>query len=347
MSDETGTEIVTFAPDNPVAIFQTPDQVDKLIAHIEEVVKAHKPDTSTKKGRAEIASLARKVVTTKTTLDAAGKGLNEERRKLIDAVDEQRRSIRTRLDDLRDLARKPLDEWEAAETARIEVVRVTMDLIDGSTNFPDTYTSAEIQARIDGLTATEFDADIFQDMLPLAISAKSKAIESLAGHLSRAVQAEADAAELEKLRAAQAERDEQDRQRQAAEAEQEQERLREARRQQEIADAEVRRLADIAEAERAATEAATQKAAQEAQAAIDAAQAEAKRLQDAEDARTAEENRIAEEQRARESDRAHRSAVMKAAKEAIMAHSGATEEVAKKIVLAIVAGEVPAVSLAF
>lgn len=347
MSDETGTEIVTFAPDNPVAIFQTPDQVDKLIAHIEEVVKAHKPDTSTKKGRAEIASLARKVVTTKTTLDAAGKGLNEERRALIDAVDEQRRSIRTRLDDLRDLARKPLDDWEAAEAERERLVKITMDLIDGSTNFPDSYTAAEIQARIDGLTATEFDADIFQDMLPLAISAKTKALESLSGHLTRTVKAEADAAELDKLRASQAERERQDLLRQEQEAEQEREREREAQRQQEIADAETKRLADIAEAEKRATEAATQKAAQEAQALIDAANAETKRLQDAEDARVAEENRIAEEQRVREADRTHRGAVMKSAKEAIMTHSGATEEVAKKIVLAIVACEIPAVSLVF
>lgn len=347
MSDETGTEIVTFAPDNPVAIFQTPDQVDKLIADIEAVVKSHKPDTSTKKGRAEIASLARKVVTTKTTLDAAGKGLNEERRKLIDAVDEQRRSIRTRLDELRDLARKPLDDWEAAEAEREALIKITMDPIDGATSFPESFTSGEIQARIDGLNATEFDADIFQDMLPLAISAKSKALESLAGHLARTIKAEADAAELEKLRAAQAEREEHDRQRQEAEAEKERERLAEEQRQKDAAEAETKRLTDIADAEKRASEAATQKAAQEAQAAIDAANAEAKRLQDAEDARVAEAARLQRDQEAREADRAHRGAVMKSAKEAIMNHSGAPEDVAKKIVLAIVAGEIPAVTLAF
>lgn len=347
---ETGTELATFAPDNPVAVFQSGDQVDALISKIEALVNSHVPDLTTKKGRAEIASLARKVVTTKTTLDAAGKGLNEERRALIDAVDEQRRSIRTRLDALRDKARKPLDDWEAAEVVREATVKVAMDLVDDATNFPDSYTSADIQSRIDGLTALEFDADIFQDMLPLAIAAKTKALESLGGHLTRTQRAEADAAELETLRAANAERDRIEQDRIAEETRKAEADAEAARQVQAAADAETKRKADIAEAERVATEAATQKAAQEAQAKIDAANAEAKRLQDAEDARVADAARLQREQDARDADRAHRGAVMKAAKEAIMkvgTGDGVNEASARLIVLAIVAGEIPNVSLVF
>lgn len=358
MSDETSTEIATFAPDNPVAVFQSADQVDKLIADIEAVVNSHKPDLTTKKGRADIASLARKVVTTKTTLDAAGKKLNEDRRALIDAVDEQRRSIRTRLDALRDKARKPLDDWEAAEVERESSVKRTMDAIDGMLTRAIDANSEELGNYIADLNSLVFDADVFQDWLPIAVAAKSKALESLSGHLTRTQKAEADDAELLRLQQAAAERDEQDRQRIAAEAAIEQERVATAQRlkdEQEIeakrlkddADADAKRLADIADAEKRATEAATLKAAQEAQAAIDAATAETKRLQDAEDARVAEAARVQREQDARDADRKHRGEVMKSAKEAIMAHSGAVEEVAKKIVLAIVAGEVPNVTLKF
>ncbi len=53
----------------------------------------------------------------------------------------------------------------------------------------------------------------------------------------------------------------------------------------------------------------------------------------------------AERQR-READKAHRQSVMTAAKQAIMT-CGVDEDAAKKVVLAIIAGEVPAVTLEF
>jgi colicin import membrane protein len=64
------------------------------------------------------------------------------------------------------------------------------------------------------------------------------------------------------------------------------------------------------------------------------------------DEEAAEKQRLADEQAARDADKAHRSAVMKAAKEAIMT-CGTDEETAKKIVLLIRSGEVPNVTLRF
>lgn len=54
---------------------------------------------------------------------------------------------------------------------------------------------------------------------------------------------------------------------------------------------------------------------------------------------------LTEEKRAE--NRAHRSRIMAAAKVAIMKHGGVEEEAARKIVLAIGAGEVPAVAITF
>lgn len=94
-----------------------------------------------------------------------------------------------------------------------------------------------------------------------------------------------------------------------------------------------------------------------AQAELDAAnerawQAEEDARRQRQQAERAEQERVeaaereAAEQRKREANRAHRSRVMSEAKAALMT-CGADEETAKKIVLAIVAGEIPAVTLAF
>ena len=63
-------------------------------------------------------------------------------------------------------------------------------------------------------------------------------------------------------------------------------------------------------------------------------------------AEQAEAQRLADEQAKREADQKHRTAVKAAAKTAIMS-CGADEETARKIVMAIIAGEVPAVTLRF
>lgn len=62
--------------------------------------------------------------------------------------------------------------------------------------------------------------------------------------------------------------------------------------------------------------------------------------------REAEQRQLAEKQAEREANRAHRTRVQRTAKEAIMT-CGADEDTARKIVLAIIAGEVPAVTLRF
>lgn len=349
---ETGTEIATFAPDNPVAVFQSGEQFESLLGKIRETVKAHVPDTSTKKGRDAIKSLAFKVVRTRTTLDAAGKTLNEDKRAEIDAVDAQRREIREKLEALETEARRPLDDWEAAETKRLaEVDRITGELAwSGATG---DETSADIQETIERIEALELDADILQEQHSTAFAAKVLLLERLRNAHSRAVKAEADAVELERLR-------EQERQREAREAEEQAERdeaervrLAEAQAAADKRDAETREAERLAEAASVAASAAREETEREAQAKIDAANAETERLRKIQAAADAETKRLADEQEKRDADRAHRGKVMKAAKEAIIAAmtdvaDGATDDAtARAIVLAIVAGEIPNVKLTF
>lgn len=128
--------------------------------------------------------------------------------------------------------------------------------------------------------------------------------------------------------------------------------LRQVREAAERAEAEAAQRAQEAEAQRMA-----QAQAEAAQAALAAQQqeheralaAEKRRADELEAGRQAQAAAAAEEARqaaARAADKEHRGSIMTAAKEAIMAH-GVGEETAKTIVLAIAAGEVPAVSIRF
>ena len=344
---EQSTEIATFAPDNPLAVLSDAKQFDELLGKIRAEVAAHKPDLTTAKGRAAIKSLAYKVTRTKTALDDAGKELNAAKRAEIDAVDAVRRDVRAKLDALAEEARKTLDEWEAAEEARVFAVQSVLVLVDSSTSYPDTYTADEIHARIEGLEQVEFDADTFADHLEIAINRKSSALETLRAAHTRAVKAEADAAELAKLRAAEAERAARAEADAAAEAERVAAKQREEQAAAAAKAAEDKRLADIKAAEDMAAEDARQQVAREAQDKIDAANAEAARLQRDADERAETERRAKADQAARDADTAHQSKVMRAAKEAIMEHGDVAEPVAKKIVLMIKAGLIPAITLRF
>lgn len=102
-----------------------------------------------------------------------------------------------------------------------------------------------------------------------------------------------------------------------------------------------------AEAAIAAEREAAAKAERERQAERDR-EAEAQRQRDA--AEAVERQRIADEEAAaekRRQDQTHRTAIKTAAKEAMMRECGLDEDTARKVVTAIVAGDIPAVGVAF
>ena len=351
------TDIAVVVEQTPVVVLTDHDQRENFYAHIQREVDAFEPDTSTKKGRDAIKAFAYKITRTKTAIDDAGKKLNEEARARINAVDAERRTVKEKLTALAAAVRQPLTDWEEFEAERVEKCRSIIAGFKAASVVTIEDTEATVRARGGDVWKTTLDAELFGDMLPEAEAAKALAIDTLKAAMARLAKEEADRAELERLRAEAAEREERERaEREAREAEE--------RRAAEAKAAEERRIAaEKAEAERierAAREAAEQaqrEAAAAAQREIDeanrraaeaerAAQVERDRLAAEEAARQADAKRLADEQAAREADQAHRGAVMKAAKEAIMT-CGVDEETAKKIVLLIRSGEVPNVSLRF
>lgn len=197
------TDLVVIEKQNAMAVFTTKEQLDPIIEAIEKEARSLVPDVSTRKGRDAIASMAHKVARSKTYIDNAGKDLVAELKALPKQIDESRRIVRERLDALKDEVRKPLTDWENAESARKDALqqrladlRSLADVIDGVGSY---LPSVEIQQRIESAKAVALD-ESWQEAAAEAGVAKDATIQQLESALIVAKQREHEAAELERLR---------------------------------------------------------------------------------------------------------------------------------------------------
>lgn len=347
------TDLVVIEKQNAMAVFTTKEQLDPIIEAIEKEARSLVPDVSTRKGRDAIASMAHKVARSKTYIDNAGKDLVAELKALPKQIDESRRIVRERLDALKDEVRKPLTDWENAESARKDALqqrltdlRSLADVIDGVGNY---LPAVEIQQRIESAKAVALD-DSWQEVAAEAGVAKDATIQQLEAALIVAKQREHEAAELERLRKEAEEKSRLEREenirREAAEkarrdAEQNAKAELEAAARRE---AEEKARAEAAERQRIEAE---QRAAREKQEAEERARrekeeavaAERRRQEEAEAARLAEEQRKAEEEARRSADKEHRRTVNRRVYADLIAQ-GIPEEFAQKAVLAIAGGKV-------
>lgn len=347
---EPSTDIATIIETNPVAVLIDTKTYDDFYAHIKAEVDAFEPDLTTVSGRKQIASMAYKVTRTKTAIDAAGKALNEDARKQINKVDEQRRKIRADLDALAEDVRKPLTEWEKAEEDRIakvakffEAVRALRTVLHGA--------GSEMMKRdLDDLNAMSVDQLIFLDRADEAENALTEARQHLADAIATAEKTEENERELARLRSEQEARVKAD-----LEAAEKRERERLAKEAADRAEAESKRREEEA-AERARAEEkrlaeeAIAKAEREKQAAIQKAEAEKLALireQERKEAeRKAEEERAAAEQAKREANKRHRAKLTKEAVGSIRA-LGIDAETSELIVDAIINGKIPHIEMRF
>lgn len=347
---------------NPLAVVTNEDARTSFIDKLKKLISEQKPDTSTDKGRKEIASFAYKIARSKTAIDEAAKKSTEDMRAQINAVNETRNIVRKEIDELQALARKPLTDWENAEKARQERVEAIKQSIDSAKRDAIVTGGAmAMKQAIEILQSLDLNTDFDQHESEIITNRRNIQIEECQALLEQIEQAERDALELEKLREEKRIREEKEVQERAEKKERElKERQERERQEQEEHD----RLA----AEKRAAEEKENHARREKQIAEQAAAAERERIQreadqrvkDAEEkarlakeeadrkekARIDEENRIAAEKLKRQQDIEHRSKIMTAAKEAIM-KIGHDEEAAKNIIRAIVAGEIPNVVINF
>jgi len=118
---------IVLEKDNAIAVF-TGEAMDETLIKIEKEVLSFVPDTSTAKGRKEIASLANKVAKSKVALDGAGKTLVSDWKSKAKLVDVSRKTARDFLDNLKVKVRLPLTEWENEEKRKQEEAELKAEL---------------------------------------------------------------------------------------------------------------------------------------------------------------------------------------------------------------------------
>ncbi|MFV9686617.1 cell envelope biogenesis protein TolA [Pantoea sp. KXB45] len=318
------TDLVVIEKANALTVFKSADQIEEILQKVEREVMSFVPDVTTVKGRKEIASLAYRVSQTKSYLDGLGKDLVAELKEVPKLIDANRKTVRDRLDALRDKARQPYTEWEA-EQERIkaeEEARIAAEKL-----------AAQIKSdhEIALLLNDKFDRD--------AAEAKAEAERQRAAHEEEIRRQAAEQARIEAEQAAQRERDAAAKREADLKAAKEKAEA-DAKAAQELAEREAREAQE--RAERQAQEA-RERAEREKQAAIEAEQRKAR---EAEAARLAEEKRIADEAAARAADVAHRKAVNNKALADLVA-VGLTEEQARTVITAIAKGEVTAIRITY
>lgn len=157
-----------------------------IIDAIKIKAKQEVNDVTTAKGRKEIASLAYSITRSKTYLDSKGKDYVATLKALPGVVDQERRNMRTELDELAEEIRKPLTQWEEAEEARVALIREKIDFIK-TTGLPEdghtgdgfsAYSSSEIQGFIKALEATAID-DSFEEFAVEAAKEKDGMLTQL------------------------------------------------------------------------------------------------------------------------------------------------------------------------
>ena len=352
MSNQTETALVAIpAKSAEVAtLFASSENIDKMVAMIEakarEAAKTLPTDFSVKKNAAAFKSLAYNVARSKTAFVDAGKQLTEDARKQVKAVQAETKRIESALDDLKAEVLAPVVAWEEAEAARKNALSIRLNEIGRALDLRGD--AAAFSAEIERVEAIEIGDD-WQEVKDEAAFAKDNALAILRDRLATAQKAEADAAELARLREAEAEREAAER---AAQAELEAERaklveaeaarLRYERQAEEAEAAKAQAEADLKaaqeQAERDRREAIQREADRIAAEEVAAINAENERI---EAARLSEERRLAAEAEA-DALRKANAEMLDAATEEARAAIAAIDK--RKLLAAIMAGEIPHVT---
>lgn len=272
-----------------MAAFSQPDGLQSIIAQITEQAQAQADglDASTAASRKKLASIAYSVAQAKTGIDGEGKNLVAEAKAKIKVVDDNRKSVRDQLDQLRDTIRQPVTEFEDAEKAREAAIADavnTLKMLASATSMDGTMLTAE-QLRLRRERAKE---SLLSDETQIAAAAATT-VNFLDAAILSADERERQQAEIERLQKEEADRKQAERDAAIAAAAAEQAKAAaEAKAKAEKEAAERARIeAEIraAAAEKAVKEA-EERAEAEKQAAVDA---ERQRQQQEADAKAAEE----------------------------------------------------------
>lgn len=322
-------ELVVIEKSKALDVFKSSNSVEDIISKIESEVNSFVNDVNTDKGRKEIKSLAYRVAQSKTYLDGLGKDLVSELKEIPKLIDANRKTVRDRLDTLRDKVRQPLTEWEA-EQDRIKAEKQMLAWHEEALEMNAAFDKAlaeriESDHEIAMLMNEKFDRDLAE--------AKAEAERQRIAHEEELKKQAAEQARLEAEQKAQQEIEAAaQREREAKEAAERAER----EKQEAIQRAEQEAKEAKEKAERDAKEA-KERAEREKQAAIEA---ERKKQADIEAARLAEEERKRQEDAKRQKDKEHRRVFNQEALQALVSN-GFDEKVATEFIKLVASNQIP------
>jgi uncharacterized protein YhaN len=203
MSSPDVVELALTGKPNALALFE-PNGLDPIIDKIRAEVRSHVSDISTERGRKAIASLSRKVASSRVRLDDLGKELVTDVKAQIGAIDAERKRMRDELDKLRDETRQPLTEWENAEAFRIQTHESGLLQIAQLANAPFNASIEELSERIEAVGGfTHRDWQEFSRRYQLANESATTQLTKLLEETKRRAEEQA---ELKRLQEAEAKR---------------------------------------------------------------------------------------------------------------------------------------------
>lgn len=306
-------EIVEIKQENALSVFLKGDGLEEIIKQVEMEISTFEHDLSTGVGRKKTASLAAKVSKTKAYLDGIGKDLVSELKKQPKIIDAHRKAMRDRLDELRDLARKPLTDWEDEQAALEEEKRIKAEKEAIAKQIESDHEMAILMNE-------KFDRDLAEKLEEERKKAEELEVQKEQARIHREE-------EIRKQAIVQAEIEKQAAIERAEKAEKD-------------------RLYQIEQAKLQAELAEKRRVEQEQRAAIEKEQAlENYRLEEIKK-REYKELRKKQEQEKLEANRAHVGKIRKQSKESLMS-IGINEETAKVIILAISKGEIANISIRY
>lgn len=342
------TELATVPEkETALAVYSAPNGLEPWLQKIRDEVLSFVPDTSTAKGRAAIASMAFKVAKSRTALDDAGKKLVAELKEVPKLIDAERKRMRESLEALQEEVRRPLNEWQAAEDARVDRHQAVIEHIKNT----DTagMSAALIGAKVQDLDSLEITQEL-EEFEADAHRAKAASLGTLRQALEEQERAEAEQAELIKLRAEKEAQEQKDREARIAKEAADKAGIEAEQRAQHERDEGDKRVRDAEQRERQAN---VDRLAAEERAEDERNQATFRQAQAVEQARQDEKKRaddaaaeIVRQQDMRAADQAHRGKVNRTALEAFTAN-GLTEACAKQAITLIVQGKIPAITLTY
>lgn len=322
-------------------------------------------DYESKKGNAEARSHVYKLRQSKGALERTRKAEKADSLRIGKAIDSEAAALELRIEAMIKIHQDEIDRIEQREVNRVAGLRTRLT---GITNIDAAAsTSAQIAESIRILEAMVIGDD-FEEFKTEALTTKDAHLQALRLRRDDLMAKEAEAAELEKLRAEAAARAQKDRDDAIAKAAEDRAKAEAeaaatkaaAAAAQAVADAENKAKAEREAAARrelelklAAEQAERRRVEQEHAAAQEKIDAVARAERQAAEAVTREQERVAAAARAdaaelakREANKAHKGRINRAALESLV-NGGITEECAKVCITLIASGKVPAISIAY